>query len=116
MDKCPIPPKDFAQLVNLIAKGHITDSIGRTVLDEMFNTGAGPDSIIEEKGLKPILDLDLLEQVLNETIAEYPDVVAKINQGEANPIDFLIGQVMRKTKGKADPKRVKELIHKRLRR
>jgi aspartyl-tRNA(Asn)/glutamyl-tRNA(Gln) amidotransferase subunit B len=114
MDKCPIPPKDFSQLVNLIAKGHITDSIGRTVLDEMFKTGASPDSIIDEKGLTPILDADLLGQILNETMADYPDVVTKIKQGETNPIDFLIGQVMKKTKGKADPKKVKELLLKNL--
>jgi aspartyl-tRNA(Asn)/glutamyl-tRNA(Gln) amidotransferase subunit B len=110
MDNCPIPPKDFSLLVNLITKGHITDSIGRTVLDEMFRTGASPHSIIDEKGLTPILDADLLGQVLNETMADYPDVVTKIKQGETNPIDFLIGQVMKKTKGKADPKTVKNLI------
>ena len=114
IEQCPIRPKDFSQLINLIDRGDITDSIGRTVLNDMFKTGKDPKAIIEAKGLRPIEDTDLLEQVLDEVISENPDVVSKIKQGMTKPIAFLIGQVMKKTHGKAHAKKVSELIHKKL--
>jgi aspartyl-tRNA(Asn)/glutamyl-tRNA(Gln) amidotransferase subunit B len=114
IEQCPIRPKDFSQLINLIDRGDITDSIGRTVLNDMFKTGKDPKAIIEAKGLRPIEDTDLLEQVLDEVISENPDVVSKIKQGITKPIAFLIGQVMKKTHGKAHAKKLSELIHKKL--
>jgi aspartyl-tRNA(Asn)/glutamyl-tRNA(Gln) amidotransferase subunit B len=114
IEECRVSPKDFSQLINLIANGRITDTIGREVLEEMFKTGGSPDSIIEEKGLKPILDGELLGKILDEVITENSGAVEKITAGETKPVDFLIGQVMKKTKGKADPKKVRELIQKKL--
>lgn len=111
---CPISPMDFSTLINLIAEGDITDSIGRTVLEEMFKRGSNPESIIKEKGLKPIQDMDLLVKILEEVIAANPEVVTKIRGGNTKPIEYLIGQVMKKTRGKANPKKVKKLVHKRL--
>ncbi len=110
MARCTISAKDFSILINLLSKGDITDAIGRTVLEEMFETAEGPDAIIESKGLRPIQDADTLGRVLHEVVAENADVVERIKEGMTGPIDFLIGQVMRKTKGKADPKKVRELI------
>ena len=114
IEECPIRPKDFSQLINLTEGGDITDSMGRTVLSEMFETGKAPESIIEAKGLKPIEDVNLLEKILAEVMEENSDVVSKIKQGSTKPIDFLIGQVMKKTRGKAQPKKVRELVHKKL--
>jgi aspartyl-tRNA(Asn)/glutamyl-tRNA(Gln) amidotransferase subunit B len=112
--KCPVSPKDFSVLVNLIAKGEITDQIGRTVLEIMFETRQQPEVIIEEQGLKAIQDAELLETLLDTVIAENSDIAVQIKEGETKPIDFLIGQVMRKTLGKANPISVKELILKKL--
>jgi len=114
IEDCRITPENFSQLINLITRGEITESIGRTVLEEMFGTGAGPESIIEEKGLRPLSDMGLLGDIINEVIAENPGVVEKISAGESKPIDFLIGQVMKKTRGKADAKVVKDLIYQKL--
>ena len=114
IEKCPISPRDFSTLINFIAEGGITDQIGRTVLEEMFTKGGSPESIIEQKDLKPIQDMDLLLRILDEVIAENPKAVTKIKEGETKPIDFLIGQVMKKTKGKANPKKVREFIMQRL--
>jgi aspartyl-tRNA(Asn)/glutamyl-tRNA(Gln) amidotransferase subunit B len=114
IEECPIRPKDFSHLINLTEGGDITDSIGRTVLNEMFQTGKAPESIIEAKDLKPMEDVNLLEKILAEVMAENSDVVSKIKQGSTKPIDFLIGQVMKKTRGKAQPKKVRELVHKKL--
>jgi aspartyl-tRNA(Asn)/glutamyl-tRNA(Gln) amidotransferase subunit B len=96
----------------VISRGDITDKIGRTVLEIMFQTGQDPESIIDKRGLKPIQDEKLLGSVLNEVMWENPEAVNKIKEGMTNPIDFLIGQVMKKTQGKANPKKVREIIHK----
>ena len=112
--ECPVSPEDFSSLVNMMAKGEITDQIGRTVLEIMFETRQQPETIIEDQGLRAIQDTGLLETVLDDVIAENSDIAAQIKEGETRPIDFLIGQVMRKTSGKADPVRVRGLIQKKL--
>ncbi len=112
IEKCPVPPKEFSTLVNLISKGDITEQIGRTVLGIMFETGEDPESIINRRGLRPIHDEEQLERVLSEVMSENPEAVEKIRGGMTNPIDFLIGQVMKKTEGKANPKKVREIIQK----
>ena len=76
----------------------------------MFETGAGPGSIINEKGLKPIQDTDSLMRILDKVMSDNPEVVEQIKAGETKPIGFLIGKVMGITEGKANPKKVKELI------
>jgi aspartyl-tRNA(Asn)/glutamyl-tRNA(Gln) amidotransferase subunit B len=113
MDKCPVKPKDFSLLINHIETGDITERIARTVLEEMFKTGTGPESIIDKKGLRPIQDTSALEKILDEVMSEHPKVVDKIAQGETNPVGFLIGEVMKKTNGRAHPAKTKELIYKR---
>ena len=110
IEECRVGPEDFAKLINLISEGQITEKIGRTVLDEMFGKGGKPDAIIQERGLKPIQDEDLLKKMLDEVLAQNPDVANQIEHGETKPIDFIIGQIMKKTRGKADPKKVRELI------
>jgi len=114
IESCSITPEAFSSLINFVSAGEITDSIGRTVLDEMFRTGKTPEAIIDEKGLKTIQDIDLLKRMIKEVLAENRKTVAKIKEGETKPVDFLIGQVMRKARGKADPKRVRELVNKTL--
>ena len=106
----PVPPEDFAHLVNLISQGEITEKIGRTVLDEMFATSKKPEIIIEEKALRPIQDTETLEKILLEIFEEHPNVAAQVKSGDTKPIDFIIGQVMRRTKGKANAKIVRDLI------
>ena len=111
---CPVTPEDFSVLINMIAKGDITDQIGRTVLEIMFETRREPEAIVEERALRPIQDTELLETVLDEVITENPEIVVQITEGETKPIDFFIGQVMKKTSGKANPKKVRELIQEKL--
>jgi aspartyl-tRNA(Asn)/glutamyl-tRNA(Gln) amidotransferase subunit B len=112
MEQCPIRPIEFSQLINLIEGGDITNNIGKTVLEEMFKTGKDPAAIIEQNDLKPIDDTAFLEKILDEVERENPDAVTLIRRGETKPIDYLIGQVMRKTQGKAHAKRVRKLVQK----
>jgi aspartyl-tRNA(Asn)/glutamyl-tRNA(Gln) amidotransferase subunit B len=114
IEKCPVSPPHFSQLINLISQGEITETIGRTVLEEMFATGEGPEAIIQAKGLQPIQDTAALTGILDEVLAEHPEVIAKIKSGEKRPMDFLIGQVMKKTRGKADPKKVRNILRKKM--
>jgi aspartyl-tRNA(Asn)/glutamyl-tRNA(Gln) amidotransferase subunit B len=83
-------------------------------LEEMFATGEGPEAIIQAKGLQPIQDTAALTGILDEVLAEHPEVIAKIKSGEKRPMDFLIGQVMKKTRGKADPKKVRNILRKKM--
>jgi len=114
VDQCPISPEAFSQLINLITRGEITEKMAREVLEEMFDRGVRPESVIAEKGLQPIHDLDALDRVVDEVIAENPGVIAKIKEGSTKPVDFLIGQVMKKTAGKANANTLRELIQKKL--
>ena len=110
IEKVSISANNFAQLINLISQGEITDRIGRIVLQEMFETGADPSKIIKEKDLKAIDNTDLLSAIVDEVIAENPNAIIQIREGEKKPIDFLIGQIMKKTRGKAHPQKARELI------
>jgi aspartyl-tRNA(Asn)/glutamyl-tRNA(Gln) amidotransferase subunit B len=110
MQECPVKPKDFARLIELVSRSEITEAVGRTVLSEMFSKGMDPDSIIDEKGLRSIKDDDELKKAVDETINENPEAVSQIKAGDTKPVDFLLGKVMRKTRGKADPKKIRELI------
>jgi len=112
IERCMVIPDDFARLIDLISSGDITESIGRTVLGEMFKTGSSPEAIIDQKGLKPISDDKTLKEMLEDVITKNPEAVTQIKSGETKPIDFLMGQVMKKTKGKADPKKIRNLIRK----
>ena len=111
--ECPVKPGNMSRLINLISKGDLTEAIAKTVLSEMFTTGNGPDKVIEEKDLKPVADDSLIDSILDEVEQENPDAISQIKAGDTKPIDFLLGQVMRKTKGKANPKMVKDKILKR---
>jgi len=110
IEACPVPDAAFAELIDLIAEGTITDTIGRTVLEEMFATSRRPGEIIAARNLQPIQDEDALSDILNEVLKENPDIVDQILRGNRKPMDFLIGQVMRKTRGKADARKVKGLL------
>jgi aspartyl-tRNA(Asn)/glutamyl-tRNA(Gln) amidotransferase subunit B len=107
---CPVKPEDMSRLINLISGDELTESIGKKVLSEMFETGKGPDQVIEEKDLKPVSDDSFIESLLDEITENNPEAVSQIKAGETKPIDFLMGQVMKKTKGKADPKKVRKKI------
>jgi aspartyl-tRNA(Asn)/glutamyl-tRNA(Gln) amidotransferase subunit B len=109
-----VNPKNFAKLVDLIYQGKISSTIAQTVLQEMLNTGADPDSIIESKSLSQISDSSLLESVISEVVNENQKAVADFKAGKKEILMFLVGQVMKKTSGKANPKIAQELLLKKL--
>lgn len=114
MEKCPVRPKDFSRLITMVSEGTITEKIGRTILEEIFHHGGAPEEVIKKKGLSPIRDQDFLKKLIDDLLSENPDAVSQVKEGSAKSIHFLIGQGMRKTGGKANPKDLDALIRERL--
>jgi len=98
-----ISPENFAKFIILIEEGKISSKIAKVILEEMFKTGKNPIQIIEEKGLVKITDVEEIKKLVKEVIEENPEAVEDFKKGKGNAIQFLIGQIMKKTKGRADP-------------
>ena len=107
-----ITPENFAEFVTLIYEGKISSKIAKIVLEEMFKTGADPSHIIEEKGLSQITDRAEIEKIIKEVIKENPKPVKDFQEGKETALQFLVGQIMAKTKGKANPQIVNKLLRK----
>jgi len=111
-DKFPITPENFAEFVKLIYKGEISSKIAKTVLQEMFKTGADPSHIIKDKGLTQLTDERELERIVKEVISNNPEPVEDYKKGKEAALQFLIGQVMSATRGRANPGIVNKLLRK----
>ncbi|SCL87846.1 Asp-tRNA(Asn)/Glu-tRNA(Gln) amidotransferase subunit GatB [Sporanaerobacter sp. PP17-6a] len=103
-------PMEFAELLNMVNKGEIGNNIGKKVLKEMFETGQSPKDIVRDKGLIQMNDEEEIKDIVNTVITENPQSVADFKNGKNRAIGFLVGQVMKKTKGKANPQIVNKLI------
>ena len=108
------PPGHLAELVKLVDRGAISGKQAKLVLAEMFRTGEAPDAIAAAKGLQQISDEGAVEATVDEVIAENADAADKVRAGQLNTIGFLVGQVMKKTRGQANPGLVNELLRKKL--
>lgn len=114
IDNLPIKAKQLAGLVEIIEKGAISSTIAKEVFSEMIQTGKGPQTIIEEKKLAQISDEGLIEAVITKVISGNPDAIEDYKKGKKNALTFLVGQVMKETKGKANPKIVNEMLVKKV--
>jgi aspartyl-tRNA(Asn)/glutamyl-tRNA(Gln) amidotransferase subunit B len=101
---------DFANMIKMVINGTISRNAGAEVLKEMAETNKTPEQIVKEKNLIQISDSGALEKVLCEVFEESPGELKRLKEGEKKLIGFFVGQVMKKTKGKADPKEVSRLI------
>lgn len=110
----PVQPEDMAELLKLIAKGTISGKIAKKVFSDMWESGKSPDVIIKEKGLVQISDTGALEALADKVIAANPQSVADFKAGKKKAVGFLMGQIMRETKGKANPQAVNAILAKKL--
>jgi len=94
----------------LLSKGEISSRLAKDILKEMFLTGLDPKQIIQQKGLTQISDDAIIERIIEETTRENPKAVEDYKKGQKNALQFLIGQAMKKLKGRADPKILKEAM------
>jgi len=107
-----ITPENFAEFITLIYEGKISSRIAKTVLEEMFKTGADPSNIIEEKGLSQLTDEKELENIIKDVISKNQKAVSDYKKGKENSLQFLVGQVMSATRGRAQPDIVQKLLKK----
>jgi aspartyl-tRNA(Asn)/glutamyl-tRNA(Gln) amidotransferase subunit B len=113
-EKFLITAENFSEFISLVESGKISSKIAKQVLLEMFSTGADPSNIIEEKGLSQISDEGEIKKVISEIISANPKVVADYKSGRQNALQFLVGQVMQKTKGKVNPQAARDILSKEL--
>ncbi|MHC9540889.1 MAG: Asp-tRNA(Asn)/Glu-tRNA(Gln) amidotransferase subunit GatB [Vulcanimicrobiota bacterium] len=109
-----LTPEGLAELCRLIDKGIISGKIGKTILEEMAVTGKSPETLVKEHGLFQISDEQELIAVIDEVIGEQPKAGEDFRKGNEKTLSFLVGQVMKKTKGKANPEAVNRLLRERL--
>jgi aspartyl-tRNA(Asn)/glutamyl-tRNA(Gln) amidotransferase subunit B len=109
-----ITPKAMANLLLIIDKGLISGKIGKDVLSEMFVTSALPEEIVKAKGLLQISDESALESIIDTVLQANERSVTDYKSGKKNALGFLVGQVMQKTKGKANPALVNKILTKKL--
>lgn len=109
-----ITPENYAELVGFVACGKINSSAAQTVLAEMYKTGGDPSQIIESKNLSQLSDEGELKKVVEEILADNEKSVLDYRSGKDNALRFLVGQMMAKTKGKANPKVAEEMLKKKL--
>ena len=109
-DKLKFDAKQIAQLVKMIDEEIISNKIAKQVFEEMVKTGENPSKIVEDKGLVQITDVNIISPIIDEVIAKNPDNVAKYKAGNDKLFGFFVGQVLKATDGKANPKVVNDLV------
>ena len=102
--------EDLGDLITLIDKGTISSAIAKKVFEDMFETGKKPEDIVKEKGLVQITDEGAIKEIVVKVISENPQSVADYKAGKDKAIGFIVGQVMKASKGKANPGIVNKLI------
>ncbi len=110
----PVNPQEMADLIHLIEGGEISGKMAKDVFEVMFREGKSAPQVIEEKGLKQITDSSEIENVIREVIASNQKTYEQYRQGKKATFGFLVGQVMKATRGQANPKLVNELLRKHL--
>ena len=109
-----IKPVDLAELLKLLDDKTLNQNSAKEVLGEMFDTGKAPKAVVEEKGLVQISDTDALAQVVAQVIEENPGPVQTFLEGKEGVLGWLMGQVMRLTRGRAAPQTVRSMLVKTL--
>ncbi len=107
---CKIQPVDLVKMLQLVAQGTISNKIAKTVFEEMFATGKDPETVVQEKGLVQISDEGAILAIVEQVITANPQSVEDYKAGKERAIGFLVGQVMKETKGKANPGLVNKLL------
>lgn len=108
--ECKIKPEQLGEMFKLMDKGTISGKIAKTVFEDMFATGKDPEQIVKEKGLVQISDEGAIAEVVDQILAGNPKVVEDFRAGKEKALGFLVGQVMKATRGKANPDLVNKLL------
>jgi len=112
IEESNLTPENFGKLIERISDNTISGKIAKSVLEEVWESGSDVDEIIESKGLVQIQDESLLEEIAKKVVDSNPDQVAAYKSGKDKLFGFFVGQVMKETQGKANPKSVNEILKK----
>lgn len=111
---CPITPSLLGEMLRLIKDGTISGKIAKTVFEEMYRTGKDASRVVKEKGLVQVTDHGVIEEAIGRVLEANPDLLEAYQKGKEKLFGFFVGQVMKETRGKANPQLVNELLKKRL--
>jgi aspartyl-tRNA(Asn)/glutamyl-tRNA(Gln) amidotransferase subunit B len=112
--EAPVTPRHLAGMLDLVRGGTISSNIAKEVFEAMWSTGRTAEEVVEEKGLRQITDTSAIEAAVDEVLAANPKEVEAYRAGKTKLMGFFVGQVMRATKGKANPQAVNELVARKL--
>ena len=110
----PVSPEGLAGLLQLISEGKLSGRMGKDVLGEMFRTGKPSEAVVAEQGLEQITDAEVIARVVREVVAANPRQVEQYRKGKAATLGWFVGQVMKATRGQANPQVVQETLKKEL--
>ncbi len=114
IDNCPLKPDQLAGMVKMIEGGVISTKIAKTVFEEMYRNGKDAETVVKEQGLVQVSDTGTIEKIIDEVIKANPSQHADYKGGKDKLFGFFVGQVMKASKGKANPEMVNELLKKKL--
>jgi aspartyl-tRNA(Asn)/glutamyl-tRNA(Gln) amidotransferase subunit B len=110
----PVTPERLGELVALIRKGEISGKIAKEVFAKMLSSGEAAPAIVEREGLQQISDSGALAQIVDQVLQQNPKQVEQYKSGKATVLGFLVGQVMKASRGQANPGVVNDLLRKKL--
>jgi aspartyl-tRNA(Asn)/glutamyl-tRNA(Gln) amidotransferase subunit B len=114
IEACPLKPDRFAGMIRMISDGVISTKIAKTVFEEMYKTGKDAETVVKEQGLVQVSDAGAIEKIIEEVIKANPSQHADYKAGKEKLFGFFVGQVMKASKGKANPDMVNQLLKKKL--
>lgn len=112
IEDVPVTPQALAGLIRLVEQGRISSTVAKDVFATMYASGRAAEEIVAAEGLAQVSDLSSIEPHVRAVVEAHPDVIAEIRAGKDRKFQFLVGQVMKASRGKADPKLVTELLKK----
>jgi aspartyl-tRNA(Asn)/glutamyl-tRNA(Gln) amidotransferase subunit B len=106
----PVPPEALGELIELVDQGKVSGKMAREVFEKMYGSGESAGKILSREGISQISDPAVIEQIARAVVEAHPDLVAQYRSGEEKVLSFFVGQVMKATKGQANPKLAREAL------
>ena len=113
-DQLPFQPSELAEMLKMIDAGEISGKIAKEILPELLSKGGSPKQLVQERGLGMIGDPKVIEEIIDQLILKHPNEVESFRSGKKKLLGFFVGQLMKETKGKADPKLANQILNKKL--
>ncbi len=110
IEELPVTPEAFGELIELVEKGTLSGKMGKDVFEKMFSSGDGPAAIVEREGLGQISDASAIEELVRSVIADNPEQVAELKAGKDKVIGWMVGQIMKASRGQANPQLARETL------